>query len=244
MRLGNSMVQNACMLKSRAQRLQKATGGDLHLYVRHLISLACQANDRSGQMCPQLERYHSPRWPWKHFTRSTLAPGVWKYTNTHCTHTLTLIITYTAQLGTPWPPLCSEKHTQPSFCLSGPAVATFATGYRCSWCQLTNHRRAGCCRSGSPAFCFSALFFISLLMCFKDADASVCRVAMNALDTWPYGRLSRTCTTCGSGATVLLFARSVCPLCLHSLCILVGLPVSTLVLLVLFIVSVLTILLS
>ncbi len=174
MRLGNSMVRNACMLKSRAQRLQRATGGDLHLYVRHLISLACQANDRSGQMCPQLERYHSPRWPWKHFTRSTLAPGVWKYTNTHCTHTLTLIITYTAQLGTLWPPLCSEKHTQPSFCLSGPAVATFATGYRCSWCQLTNHRRAGCCRSGSPAFCFSALFFISLLMCFKDADASVC----------------------------------------------------------------------
>ncbi len=76
------MVQNACMLKSRAQRLQRATGGDLHLYVRHLISLACQANDRSGQMCPQLERYHSPRWPWKHFTRSTLATGVCENTQT------------------------------------------------------------------------------------------------------------------------------------------------------------------
>ncbi len=161
-----------------------------------------------------MELYHSPRWPWKHFTRSTLAPGVWKHINTHCTHTLTLIITYTAQPGTPWPPLCSEKHTQPSFCFSGPAVAPFATGYRCSWCQLTNHRRAGCCRSGLPAFCFSAFFFHFTAHVFQGCWCEcVCRVAMNALDTWPYGCLSRTCTTCGSGAAFLLFARSVCPLC-------------------------------
>lgn len=121
-----------------------------------------------------MECYHSPRWPWKHFTRSTLAPGVWKHTNTHRTRTLTLIITYTAQPGTPWPPLCSEKHTQPSFCLSGPAVAPFATGYRCSWCQLTNHWRAGCCRSRSPAFCFPLYFSFHCSCVFKDADVSVC----------------------------------------------------------------------
>lgn len=121
-----------------------------------------------------MERYHSPRWPWKHFTRSTLAPGVWKHTNTSRTHTLTLIITYTARPGTPWPPLCSEKHTQPSFCLSGPAVAPFATGYRCSWCQLTNHRRAGCCRSRSPDFCFSALFFYFTAHVFSRTLMWVC----------------------------------------------------------------------
>lgn len=160
-----------------------------------------------------------PPWPWKHFTRSALAPGVWKHTNTSRTHMLTLIITYTARPGTPWPPLCSEKHTQPSFCLSGPAVAPFATGYRCSWCQLTNHRRAGCCRSRSPAFCFSALFFISLLMCFQGRwYECVCGVAMNTLDTWPYGCLSRTCTPCGTGAAVLLMQRSMCPLYVCDLC--------------------------
>ncbi len=168
-----------------------------------------------------MELYHSPRWPWKHFTRSTLAPGVWKHINTHCTHTLTLIITYTAQPGTPWPPLCSEKHTQPSFCLNGPAVAPFATGYRCSWCQLTNHRRAGCCRSGSPAF-FSFHFTAHV---FQGRWCEcVCRVAMNALDTWPYGCLSRTCTTCGSGAAFLLLqGRFV--LCVYVVCaLLVALP--------------------
>lgn len=155
----------------------------------------------------------------------SINPGPWSvktHKHTPHTHTLTLIITYTSWSGTPWPPLCSEKHTQPSFCLSGPAVAPFATGYRCSWCQLTKRRRAGCCRSRSPAFCFSALFFISLLMCFQgrwvcvwSCDEYSGHLTLRVFVSNLHCMWNRYCCSAS--------ARSACPLFVRYLCTFSGL---------------------